>query len=125
MGVHGILATKVLSVAGAGTGLIWTQEAMYTPEMAIPVSLDLLWVRVPVQTGPHSAEECFTMEFGNCRGCFVGVRSHGPILRAESEIGWIDVQEKKPVVQRLQITTRTLGTNGSHQPVAAVSTQEK
>ena len=91
MGVHGILATEVLSVAGAGTGLVRTQEAMYTPEMAIPVSLDLLRVRVPVQTGPHSAEESFAMEVGNRRGRFVVVRSHCPILRAESAIGRIDV----------------------------------
>ena len=76
MGVHGIFATKVLSVAGAGTGLIRTQEAMYTSEMAIPVSLDLLRVRVPVQTGPHSAEESFAVEVGNRRGRFAGVRSH-------------------------------------------------
>ena len=94
MCVHGIFATKVLSVAWARTGLVWTQEAMHTPEMAIPVSLDLLRIRVPVQTGPHSAEENFTMEVGNRRG-FVGACSHCPILRAESAIGWIDVQEKK------------------------------
>ena len=95
MCVHGIPATKVLSVAGASPGLVWTQEAMHTPEVAISVPLDLLRVRVPVQTGPHSAEESFfATEVGTCRG-FVDMYLHGFIVNAESAIGWSGIQEKR------------------------------
>ena len=95
MCVHGISATKVLSVAGASPGLVWTQEAVHTPEVAIPVPLDLLRVRVPVQTGPHSAEKSFfATGVWNCRS-FVGIYLNGFIVNAESAIGWSGIQERR------------------------------
>ena len=69
MGSDFIFARKVLSVVGAGPRLVRTPETVLTSEVVIPVSPDLLHIRVPVETDPYPAEEGFlATEVNNCLG---------------------------------------------------------